>query len=1074
MKIVLQNFRIHKYLELEFSDGKITLLKGENGVGKSTIFNAIKWCFYGELKKIYPKESDTKKIQPSVTIIFSTLTIKRSKNPELLKLEYGGKEYIDDIAQAQINNIFGDNKIWANCSYSEQEYRNILISGTESEKMELLNNLSFSGSNPEETLIKISETIKSNRFQIALCNEKHESCKNEYNAFLAEYDGKFDNNSMLSEQDYKNIINMIENEKKKLEEWKSKKIENDTNKAVYLHLSEEINVLETKIKEISLQNENFLSKELNQLEITIIDFKKYLEQYPRYMEKNVKEKELKQKLIELGEIQDPNIIYENIKQINSKIETNMNLFNSNKLLLDKYNLIVGLYNKINNITLIPDLIVLEQKLTETKKLKEAHRINDLNIISLQKVKQEIEVLSSTLAQQGNLAEIKTGLDTCNNYLQYETMYSTNLKIGEKIIELTNRLNNIENWNQYTTYNITDDEIKTLSENITIYNKNLQICTEVNLQYDSNLISNEIVKINKLISDYPSMEKKKKILSLLHDLNEYKEYNVTEEQIHSAQLVIYKMENSLNTLKCPHCNTNLKLEGGILKTGPAEKSSHEEIYLAKDYYKKLCEDRQKTLIKQNLESQINSLMPIPEVEVIELDLNSLYIKINLLQNIKYIPIPKLTNEQLNKYIFVRNIIKELEAYKSGYNPNLNGIDFSKIRESYNTLKLKYDLIIETTSKLEGLKKAESEIIIQQLPIINIDIEVLEQEFSNYKLLSSQKEQYYNEMKLVNSDNYTIDSLNSLINELNSKNIIISNETNNLRGEFSKLNNNYNENSAKYSLKTEIVKQIAVLESEKYDFNLNLQNVTESSLQELITKKDTLTKQIQKINDDKVLLTTYTCSINEIKLKLNNIIIDHTLDSNILNLEKNILTLIDKINKANIYNKFIELYMKFSQIANTLAQLEARQTGLHQLETIAKETERYCLDNTVDAINERLDYICRNIFENEFNIKLSLYKTLKNGTNKSAVTVDIFKNAVIYSIDELSPGQRDKISIAFMVTLSHYTNSPILMLDECMASLSEENREKCFRCIKENTNKTTLIISHLDVEGYYDNVIQIGCC
>lgn len=46
-KIILENFRIHKYLEFEPAEKGITSIMGENGSGKSSIVDGFSWCLFG-------------------------------------------------------------------------------------------------------------------------------------------------------------------------------------------------------------------------------------------------------------------------------------------------------------------------------------------------------------------------------------------------------------------------------------------------------------------------------------------------------------------------------------------------------------------------------------------------------------------------------------------------------------------------------------------------------------------------------------------------------------------------------------------------------------------------------------------------------------------------------------------------------------------------------------------------------------------------------------------------------------------------------------------------------------------
>ena len=60
-KIIIKNFRQYKNLELTFPDDKpndLHLIVGKNGMGKTTLLNAINWCLYNE--KPHTSENSSK------------------------------------------------------------------------------------------------------------------------------------------------------------------------------------------------------------------------------------------------------------------------------------------------------------------------------------------------------------------------------------------------------------------------------------------------------------------------------------------------------------------------------------------------------------------------------------------------------------------------------------------------------------------------------------------------------------------------------------------------------------------------------------------------------------------------------------------------------------------------------------------------------------------------------------------------------------------------------------------------------------------------------------------------------
>ena len=66
--------------------------------------------------------------------------------------------------------------------------------------------------------------------------------------------------------------------------------------------------------------------------------------------------------------------------------------------------------------------------------------------------------------------------------------------------------------------------------------------------------------------------------------------------------------------------------------------------------------------------------------------------------------------------------------------------------------------------------------------------------------------------------------------------------------------------------------------------------------------------------------------------------------------------------------------------------------------------------------------------------------------------------------LSGGELSRVILAYTLALGEMFNTPLLLLDECTASLDQELTDTVFQGIKENFNgKLVLIIAHQVVTG-----------
>lgn len=144
----LSRFKKFESLTLQIPSTGIILLDGKNGVGKTTLFEAITFAMYDNAgNSCYPRKdrNSKKKLEPtSVELSFPNgLVIHRQRRPNLLRVSGPGIELMDEVAQGYINRIYGPYNAWLAGGYLEQEKPCAFFSMSAAEKLDFLQELSL-------------------------------------------------------------------------------------------------------------------------------------------------------------------------------------------------------------------------------------------------------------------------------------------------------------------------------------------------------------------------------------------------------------------------------------------------------------------------------------------------------------------------------------------------------------------------------------------------------------------------------------------------------------------------------------------------------------------------------------------------------------------------------------------------------------------------------------------------------------------------------------------------------------------------------------------------------------------
>lgn len=180
MKIKLVNFKKHEDLTIDFFSGKVNYIDGDNGAGKSTIFEAILWVLYRRVRDISNWFDPSSHVCVYVEMDDKVL-IYRQKKPKLLTVTFpDGRVIQNSVAQEYININYGQVDTWLATCYVKQGPYHPLLEYDPSSRMKLLNQVAFDGDDPSEKIEKIASAIRNTEINHARISSQTLMANNAY------------------------------------------------------------------------------------------------------------------------------------------------------------------------------------------------------------------------------------------------------------------------------------------------------------------------------------------------------------------------------------------------------------------------------------------------------------------------------------------------------------------------------------------------------------------------------------------------------------------------------------------------------------------------------------------------------------------------------------------------------------------------------------------------------------------------------------------------------------------------------------------------------------------------------
>lgn len=251
--------------------------------------------------------------------------------------------------------------------------------------------------------------------------------------------------------------------------------------------------------------------------------------------------------------------------------------------------------------------------------------------------------------------------------------------------------------------------------------------------------------------------------------------------------------------------------------------------------------------------------------------------------------------------------------------------------------------------------------------------------------------------------------------------------------------------------------------------------EEELKRSQLKVSILTKEIEEHNDEYKEKHKYT-SLKEEELQ-------HRIQKKEEELEKQEEELQlrqENLAKIEEFNRNEEEIQKYKELENKVKKLEQEEKEMRDKyagSTLLKEkilrAESIAMENVISSINAHAQEYLDEFFPDvPISVSLRSFKERKNNTNKPEIHVSIEYKGQSWDLGMLSGGEFSRVVLAFTLALSEIFNTPLILLDECTASLDQELTGTVIHGIRKNSsNKTVLMVAHQVVTGLFDNEIHL---
>ena len=175
------------------------------------------------------------------------------------------------------------------------------------------------------------------------------------------------------------------------------------------------------------------------------------------------------------------------------------------------------------------------------------------------------------------------------------------------------------------------------------------------------------------------------------------------------------------------------------------------------------------------------------------------------------------------------------------------------------------------------------------------------------------------------------------------------------------------------------------------------------------------------------------------------------------------------------KEISEYQKLKGSVSELRKKEISDRGKYTAACCFRdyilESESIYISNLIGKINTHVQMYLEHFFpDNPISVRLSSFKENSKNESKPCINLDIDYKGVEHDLAMLSGGELSRVILSFTLAFADLYNSPLILLDECTASLDQELTTSVIEGLKDNFGeKLVILIAHQVVQGVFDKVV-----